>query len=87
MRYMNLTGLNIKSMVNCIGRVDYPALGELMEKIQSMLKETRQVRMTALNGHDISFDNVPGRPVLREDGYARTGGMHMIAGRFPGIGA
>lgn len=82
MRYMNLTGLNIRSMVNCIGRVDYPVLGELMEKMQSRLKKAKHIRMTALNGHDVSFDNVPDRPVIRENGYARTGGMHMIAGQI-----
>ena len=81
LRYMNLTGINVRSMVNCIGSVDYPLVGELMEMMQHRIEKARHIRMTAPNGHDISFDNVPDRPVIRENGYARTGGMHMLAGQ------
>ena len=81
MRYMNLTGINVRSMVNCIGRVDYRLMSKLMEKMRYRVEKTKNIRMTAPNGHDISFDNVPDRPVIRENGYARIGGMHMIAGQ------
>jgi 2,5-dihydroxypyridine 5,6-dioxygenase len=81
MRYMNLTGINIRSMVNCIGRVNYAMLNKLLDKIQDLLVRTKHIRMTASNGHDISFNNVINRPVLRENGYARIRGMHMIAGQ------
>jgi leucyl aminopeptidase (aminopeptidase T) len=82
LRYMNLTGINVRSMVNCIGRVNYPLLNGLVEMIHYRVRKTKHFRMTAPNGHDVSFDNVPDRPVVRENGYARTGGVHMIAGQL-----
>ena len=81
MRYMCLTGVGVETMVKCIGRVNYPLLNELMTMVADKVSKTKHMRMTNNTGHDISFDNGSGYPVTKEDGYARTPGIHMIAGQ------
>jgi len=81
LRYMNLTGLNVSSMVQCIGKVDYPKMKLLLEKVADLVRNTKHMRMTSKAGEDVEFINLPKRPVSCELGYADTPGTHMMAGQ------
>ena len=82
LRHLCLTGLTVDMMVRCIGRVDYPALKAFGEALARIVRDSRHMRMSTAAGEDVEFDNVPGRPVLCESGYADTPGTHMMAGQI-----
>ena len=90
LRYMNLVGMNASMMTRCIGRIDYPALKEFMEKIIEMTKNAKHVRLTTPAGEDVEFDNAKigdGKPdpthiFIGGFGYADVPGAHMMAGQI-----
>jgi 2,5-dihydroxypyridine 5,6-dioxygenase len=82
LRHICLTGLTVQTMVRCIGRVDYPALKRFGEALARVVRDARHIRMCTDRGEDVEFDNVAGRPVLCESGYADTPGSHMMAGQI-----
>ena len=81
LRHYCLTGVATASMVRCLGRVDYRSLKGFGETLADLVRRATHVRMTSKTGEDVSFENVPGRPVLLVDGYADTPGTHMMAGQ------
>ncbi len=82
LRYSCLVGMNADMMVRCIGRVDYPALGEFMAKITDLTKSAKEMRITTPAGMDVAFRNRhPGRGGYSL-GYADTPGSHMMAGQI-----
>lgn len=84
LRYLNLCGMNVDLMVRCIGRVNYPVLGEFMEKVHKMTTSTKHFRFTTPAGQDLEFENDPDpdRLTTLSKGYADVPGSHMMAGQI-----
>lgn len=82
LRYLCLVGMDADMMVRCIGRVDYPTLVEFQSRVVEMTKKAKRVHVTTPAGTDVTFINVPGRPVTLESGYADTPGPHMLSGQI-----
>jgi len=83
LRYLNLCGINVELMVRCIGRVNYPVLGEFLEKAYKMTMEARHFRFTTPAGQDLEFENAPDLVAPPpQKGYADTPGSHMMAGQI-----
>ncbi|HIH98302.1 MAG TPA: aminopeptidase [Thermoplasmata archaeon] len=81
-RHLCLVGMNVDMMVRVIGRVDLPTLGVFQDKLISLTKAAKHVRMTTPAGGDVEFDNDPKRPIICEVGYADTPGSHMLGGQI-----
>jgi len=89
LRYLNIVGANPTIMTNMIGRIDYPALKEFMEKIKEMTKNAKHIRVTTPAGGDVEFDNAktedgkphPNHPISASLGYADVPGSHMLGGQ------
>jgi len=83
-RHLCLNGMNPDLMVRCIGRVDYPVLGEFLEKVHKMTTSTKHFRFTTPAGQDLEFDNSadPNRIYTLSKGYADVPGSHMMAGQI-----
>lgn len=82
LRYMNLVGMNTDMMIRCIGRVNYPVLGEFLEKVHKMTTSTRHFRFTTPAGEDLEFDYDRDRVTSLSKGYADVPGSHMMAGQI-----
>lgn len=82
LRYMNLVGMNPDMMVRCIGRVNYPVLGEFMDKVYDMTINTNHFHFTTPAGTDLEFDYDPDRITSLSKGYADEPGAHMMAGQI-----
>jgi len=82
LRYLNACGMNVDMMTRIIGRVDFSTLREYMEKLVSLTKSAKHVRMTTPAGGDVEFENDPNRPVTCETGDASVPGSHMQAGQI-----
>jgi 2,5-dihydroxypyridine 5,6-dioxygenase len=82
LRYLNACGMNVDMMVRLIGRVDLPTLKEYQDKLTSLTKAAKHVRMTTPAGVDIELDIDPKRPMICEVGYADIPGSHMQAGQI-----
>jgi len=83
LKYLCLPGMDADMMVRCIGRVDFPTLKEFMAKVVDMTKKAKKVHITTPAGTDVTFNNVPGRPVTLESGYAVPPGTpHFLSGQI-----
>ena len=82
LRYLCLVGMDADMMIRCVGRVDFPTLVKFQSKIVEMTKKAKRMRVTTPAGTDISFNNVPKRPVTLESGYADTPGPHFLSGQI-----
>lgn len=82
LRYSCLVGMTADMMVRCIGRINYPLLKEFLEKVASITRQTKTVRITTPAGTDLGFENAPGAKMDVHLGYADTPGIHMMAGQI-----
>ena len=83
LRHMSLNGgMNVDLLVRNIGRVDFPNLEKFMTLIVDKTKAAKHMRVTTPAGTDVEFDNVPGRRVAKEFGYAHTPGSYMMPGQI-----
>ena len=90
LRYLSLGGMNAAMMNRCIGRVNYPALRNFLEKITEITRDAKHVRMTTAVGTDVEFENAktqdgkphPNHPFFTNVGYADTPGPHFLAGQI-----
>jgi len=84
LRYLNACGMNPDLMVRCIGRIDYPVLGQFLERLREMTMGAKHIRMTTPAGQDIKFDNSsdPNHFYTLWKGYADEPGPHMLAGQI-----
>jgi leucyl aminopeptidase (aminopeptidase T) len=82
LRYLCLVGMDADMMIRCIGRVDFLTLVKFQSRVVEMTKKTKRMRVTTPAGTDVSFNNVPGRPVTLESGYADTPGPHFLSGQI-----
>ena len=82
LRHTPFVGMNVDMMVRVIGRVDMPTLAKYQNRLFSLTKAAKHIRMTTPGGGDVEFDNDPNRPMLNEVGYADTPGSHMLGGQI-----
>lgn len=82
LRYLCLVGMNEEMMVRLIGRVNYPALGEFMQRVYDMTTEAKRFRFTTPAGTDLEFEFDPNRRTTLSKGYADGPGSHMLAGQI-----
>jgi len=84
LRYMNLVGMDVDMMVRLIGRVDYPALTEFLEKVLELTKAAKHMRWTSPAGTDVEFDmsDDPNYLLTMDNGYADSPGVHMLGGQI-----
>ena len=81
LRYSCLVGMNVDMMVRTIGRVDYPALKEFLDKLTEIAKSTDEFRITSPAGMDVTFKPTKERRAGYALGYADTPGAHMMSGQ------
>jgi len=81
LRYNCLVGMNVDMMVRTIGRVDYPALKEFLDKLTEIAKDTNEFRITTPAGMDVTFKMTKERRAGYAMGYADTPGAHMMSGQ------
>ncbi len=84
LRHLCLNGMNPDLMVRNIGRVNYPVLGEFLEKMHNITTNGKHFRFTTPAGEDLEFDNSsdPNRIYTLSKGYADVPGSHMMAGQI-----
>jgi leucyl aminopeptidase (aminopeptidase T) len=79
-RHNCLVGMNVDMMVRTIGRVDYPALKEFLDKLSEIVKPTKEFRITTPAGMDVTFKSKEHRAGYSL-GYADKPGSHMMSGQ------
>ena len=84
LRHICLAGLNADMMVRCIGRVNYPVLGEFLDRVYGMTVAAKHWRLTTPAGEDIEFENSinSNRIYGIDNGYADKPGSHMMSGQI-----
>jgi 2,5-dihydroxypyridine 5,6-dioxygenase len=82
LRYMNLSGLTVDTLVRTIGRVDLAALKLFQDKLAAMLKAAKQIRLTSPAGEDVEMEFDPQTPVVSDVGFADAPGPHFLAGQL-----
>jgi len=82
LRYLCLVGTNEAMMVRLIGRVNYPVLGEFMEKVHAITTKAKDYKFTTPAGTDLVFEFDPERVTTLSKGYADVPGSHMLAGQI-----
>jgi leucyl aminopeptidase (aminopeptidase T) len=79
-RYICLTGMNVESMVRTIGKVAYPTMLKLGDKLIELTKKADKVRITNASGTDVTAYN-RGRPVSQPGEIAKKPGQYMLGGQ------
>ncbi len=79
-RYICLTGMNVESMVRTIGKVAYPTMLKLGDKLVELTKKADKVRITNSAGTDVTAYN-RGRPVSQTGEIAKKPGQYMLGGQ------
>lgn len=79
-RYICLTGMNSESMIRTIGKVDYPAMLKLGDKLVELTQKADKVRITNNAGTDILAYN-KGRRVSQPGEIAKKPGQYMLGGQ------
>jgi leucyl aminopeptidase (aminopeptidase T) len=82
LRYMNISGMNVDMLVRTVGRVDMQALGEFQNKLTSMIKSAKRIKLTSPAGEDVEMEFDPKAPVVNDVGYADTPGPHFLSGQL-----
>ena len=82
LRHMCLTGTNADTLIRCVGKVNYPAMRRFSEILRERIKEAHNVRMVSQDGDEITFVNVPDRPVSCKLGDASVPGTHLFVGQI-----
>ncbi|HCC33511.1 MAG TPA: leucyl aminopeptidase [Clostridiales bacterium] len=80
-RNLFLGGLNTDQVVRCIGQLDMKAQTAFQNKVVSLTRKARQMRITTPAGTDVSFENDPTRPMTNEL-TAETPGPHFLVGQI-----
>ena len=82
LRYMNLSGMNVDMLVRTIGRVDTQALKNFQDKLASLVKSAKKIRLTSPAGEDVEMEFDPKGPVVNDVGFADTPGPHFLSGQL-----
>lgn len=80
-RYLFLGGLDCDRAVRCIASLDMVLQTKFQNKVVELTREASRMRVTTTAGTDVTFENVPGRPVTNEL-EARTPGAHFLVGQI-----
>jgi len=78
-RYICLSGMDADMMVRTIGRVDYPKLVAMGERLRALMAAARRVHVTTPAGMDLEADN-GGRFVRHSGKLADTPGEPIMLG-------
>lgn len=78
-RYICLTGMDVLMMVNTIGRVNYPVMQELGEKIRQLVEQADEVIIQSPAGTNLKAYN-RGRKVRQSGKLADTPGEAIMLG-------
>ena len=84
LRHMCLTGTNADTLVRCVGKVNYPAMRKFSEILRERIRTARNVRMVSQDGDEITFINVPDRPVSCKLGDASVPGTDVYKRQVAG---
>ncbi|MDR7484569.1 MAG: hypothetical protein QN187_04490 [Armatimonadota bacterium] len=76
-RYICLSGMDVQMMVRSIGRVDYPKVIAMGERLRALLAAAREVKITTAAGTDLVADNA-GRYVRHSGKLADTPGEPIM---------
>jgi len=92
LRYLCLGMSDVDLLVRNIGRVDLPALKQLMDKVTEMIKNSKRIQFKSEAGTDVEFEmpktkdgkHDPNYQIGTEmaSGYADKPGVHMMAGQL-----
>lgn len=80
-RQVMLGGLGIERIVRNIGLVDMEVQEKFQNKLTSLTKAAKKVRITNRAGTDITFENDANRPINNEIDYS-TPGAHFLIGQI-----
>ncbi|KUK02428.1 MAG: Leucyl aminopeptidase T [Thermotoga sp. 50_1627] len=80
-RYLFLGGLDRERITRCIARIEIDLQEKFQNKVVELTKKARKMRITTPAGTDVSFENVPERPVTNEL-RADTPGPHFLLGQI-----
>lgn len=78
-RYICLAGMDVQMMVRSIGRVDYPKMIVLGERLRAVIGSASAVRVTSAAGTDLAADN-GGRFIRHSGKLADTPGEPIMLG-------
>jgi len=80
-RYLFLGGLDSDRLVRCVTRLDMSLQQRFQNKVVELTGRASKMRVTTPAGTDVSFKNVPGRPITNEL-RADTPGAHFLVGQI-----
>lgn len=80
-RYLFLGGLDSERVVRCVAHLDMTLQEKLQNKVVELTRQASRMRVTTPAGTDVSFENVPERPVTNEL-RADTPGAHFLVGQI-----
>ena len=82
LRYMNLSGMNVDMLVRTIGRVEIQALKQFQDRLASMVKAAKKIRLTSPVGENVEMEFDPKGPVVNDVGFADAPGPHFLSGQL-----
>ncbi|NLS44297.1 MAG: aminopeptidase [Firmicutes bacterium] len=82
LRYLNMVGMNEEMVIRLIGRVNYPVLGEFLQKVYDITIKGKDFRFTTPAGTHLQFVNDQERRISLSKGYAEKPGSHFLAGQI-----
>ncbi len=80
-RYLFLGGMDSRRMARCISRLDMDLQTKFQNKVVELTGRAIAMRVTSPAGTDVSFENVPSRPVTNEL-RADVPGPHFLVGQI-----
>jgi len=80
-RYLFLGGLEPERITRCIAKLDMELQEKFQNKVVELTHKAKKMKITTPAGTDISFENVPERPITNEL-RAETPGPHFLVGQI-----
>lgn len=80
-RYLFLGGLDTERIVRCIARLDMDLQVKFQSEVVELTEKASSMRVVTPAGTDVSFENVPGRPITNELRADRPG-PHFLVGQI-----
>lgn len=80
-RYLFLGGLDPVRVVRCISRLNMDLQEKFQNKVVDLTHKASKMRITTPAGTDVSFENVPERPITNEL-RADVPGPHFLVGQI-----
>jgi len=82
LRHMELTGSDCRTLIDCVGNIDYPAMAAFTVLLRDKIKAGCRFRMTSAKGEDVRFVNQAVQPVSAKLGLADQPGTHLFVGQI-----